>query len=197
MPEPGRKLRLNQAIAKTGLCSRRKADELIASGKVKLNGKTCLAFNAEIDTACDNLEVDGQPLSFKQFSYVLLNKPKGVVTTTSDERGRAKVTDLLPKTLRHLKPVGRLDRDSEGLLILTNDGDLASKLTHPRQHVPKRYRVKVKGALSKRHLSQLEAGVPLEDGLTLPAEVTLLSKTETDSELEITIVEGRNRQIRS
>ncbi|HEY9793825.1 MAG TPA: pseudouridine synthase [Candidatus Obscuribacterales bacterium] len=189
-------MRLNQAIAKTGLCSRRKADEFIASGQVKLNGKICRDFNAEVDPDRDHLEVAGKSLAFKEFAYVMLNKPKGVVTTMSDEEGRRKVIDLLPTHLRHLKPVGRLDMNSEGLLILTNDGDLALRLTHPRHHLPKRYYVKVKGNLGNEAIAQLRAGIPLEEGVTLPARVKNVQRSKTSTELEITIVEGKNRQLR-
>lgn len=196
MRDEGRHLRLNQAIAKTGLCSRRKADELIAAGKVTVNGEVCTTFSATIDIETDELKVDGKRLRFKQFQYVALHKPAGVVTTMSDEQGRECVVDLLPENLRHLKPVGRLDMYSEGLLILTNDGDLALRLTHPRHHLTKVYWVKVRGHIQQRELRMIEKGVPLEDGPTLPAGVKLLETNKTYSELEITLVEGRNRQIR-
>jgi 23S rRNA pseudouridine2605 synthase len=161
-----------------------------------LNGTVCRDFNAEVDPDVDRLEVDGKPLPFKQFTYVMLNKPPGVVTTTSDEQGRKTVIDLLPPELKHLKPVGRLDMYSEGLLILTNDGDLALRLTHPRHHLPKRYAVRIRGCITDRQLQLLVNGVPLEDGITLPAQVRLRDRNKNQSELELTLIEGRNRQIR-
>jgi 23S rRNA pseudouridine2605 synthase len=189
-------LRLNQAIAQTGYCSRRKADELIAAGKVRVNGVTCTEFGRDIDPAHDQLEVGGKRLSFKTNVYVALNKPRGVVTTTADEQDRKTVLHLLPKDLRHLKPVGRLDMYSEGLLILTNDGDFALKLTHPRHHVPKLYIVRVAGELSDKHARLLANGVELEDGKTAPADVDIVERNKSYTEVEITLREGRNRQIR-
>jgi 23S rRNA pseudouridine2605 synthase len=189
-------LRLNQAIAQTGLCSRRKADELIAAGKVRVNGITCTDFSRDVDPDNDSLEADGELLSFKTHTYVALHKPVGIVTTTSDEQDRETVIDLLPKKLRHLKPVGRLDMYSEGLLILTNDGDFALKLTHPRHHLPKLYLIRLRGPLSDKHANMIARGVPLEDGKTLPAKVRIVERNKTYTEVEITLVEGRNRQIR-
>lgn len=189
-------MRLNQAIAQTGLCSRRKADELISAGKVRVNGITCTDFSRDVDPDKDFLEADGKQLSFKAYAYVALNKPVGIVTTMSDEQGRESVIDLLPKKLRHLKPVGRLDMYSEGLLILTNDGEFALRLTHPRHHLPKFYRIRVRGSITEKHLNMLAKGIQLEDGKTLPAKVRLLDRNKSYSEVEITIVEGRNRQLR-
>lgn len=189
-------MRLNQAIAQTGYCSRRKADELIAAGKVRVNGVAVTEFGLQIDPDRDELEVGGQRLSFKAYKYVVLNKPAGVVTTTSDDQDRETVLHLLPKDLRHLKPVGRLDMYSEGLLILTNDGDFALKLTHPRHHVPKLYIVRVAGELSDKHARLLAKGVELEDGKTSPAEVYIVERNKSYTEVEITLREGRNRQIR-
>jgi 23S rRNA pseudouridine2605 synthase len=194
--EASTRLRLNQAIAKTGLCSRRKADELIAAGKVKINGITCRDFNATIDTETDHLDVNGKALSFKQYQYILLNKPRGVLTTVTDDRGRKTVMHVLPRELRHLKPVGRLDMNSEGLLILTNDGEFALKMTHPRHHLPKLYEVIVRGSVPDEALDLLADGVPLEDGVTLPANVELLERTAQQTVIHITLREGKNRQIR-
>lgn len=189
-------MRLNQAIARTGFCSRRKADELIAAGKVRINGEVCTDFSRDIDPDFDKLEVSGKSLSFKEHTYVALHKPAGIVTTMSDEKQRETVIDLLPPKLRHLKPVGRLDMYSEGLLLLTNDGEFALRLTHPRHHLPKVYAVKVTGSVTDAHAQLLAKGVPLEDGKTLPAKVTILERNKSYTELEITLVEGRNRQIR-
>lgn len=196
MSESGERLRLNQAIAKTGLCSRRNADELIAAGRVYVNGVKSKDFNRLVDPAVDELTVDGKPIAVKKYVYIAMNKPAGVVTTTSDERSRQTVIDLLPDSLRHVKPVGRLDMYSEGLLLLTNDGDFTQRLVHPSQHMPKVYWVKVKGQLQNSDLIALQSGIPLEDGFTLPAGVRLVERNKTYTEIEITLIEGRNRQIR-
>src|SRR5262245_57783471 len=133
--------RLNQAIAKSGLCSRRNADALIAAWRVRVNGETVRDYNAQVDPESDEIAVDGKPLAIHDYVYIAVYKPRGVVTTVSDEKGRKSVMDLLPAKFRHLRPVGRLDMNSEGLLIFTNDGDLTQKITHPAHHLPKHYRV--------------------------------------------------------
>jgi 23S rRNA pseudouridine2605 synthase len=189
-------MRLNQAISRTGYCSRRNADELIAAGKVKVNGKVVLDFSCQIDPDMDDLVVEGKKLQFSHLIYVAMNKPPGVVTTMSDESGRETVVDLLPGKLKSLKPVGRLDMYSEGLLILTNDGHFAQQLTHPSAHLHKTYEIEVRGTISDKHLQMMASGVELEDGWTLPAKVKLISRNKTYSEFEISIREGRNRQIR-
>lgn len=142
------------------------------------------------------LEVDRKLLSFKSLTYVLLNKPSGVVTTRADEQGRETVLDLLPDNLQHLKPVGRLDMYSEGLLILTNDGELAQKLTHPSHEKAKQYEVEVRGFVKDADIKRLQKGIDLEDGRTLPAKVTVFERNKSYSALSMTIREGRNRQIR-
>lgn len=189
-------MRLNQAIARTGYCSRRKADELIAAGKVRVNGKVVQDFGIQIDPDEDDLVVEGKQLQFSHLIYVAMNKPPGVVTTMSDESGRETVIDLLPNKLRSLRPVGRLDMYSEGLLLLTNDGHFAQRLTHPSMHLYKTYELELRGTISDKHLKMMASGVELEDGKTLPAKVKLISRNKTYSEIEISIMEGRNRQIR-
>lgn len=196
MPDKSESLRLNQALSKTGYCSRRKADELIAAGRVSVNGEVTKEFWQPIDPARDRLSVDGKPLSIKRYLYIALHKPAGVLTTTKDDHGRGHVLELLPAELRHLRPVGRLDMYSEGLLILTNDGDLTQQLTHPVHHMPKLYHAKVHGFITDHVLKQLSSGVLLEDGPTQPAKVKLLNRNKSYSELEITLREGRNRQVR-
>lgn len=189
-------LRLNRALAQTGYCSRRKADQLIADGKVRVNNVVVKDFNREIDPQRDSLSVEGTRLSFKKHVYIALHKPAGVVTTMSDEQGRKTVMDLLPPNLRHLRPVGRLDMYSEGLLLLTNDGDLCQTLTHPVHQKTKLYRITVRGKVANNDLTKLAQGIYLEDGLTLPAKVRLITRDQSSSEFEMTLVEGRNRQIR-
>ncbi|HEY9772183.1 MAG TPA: pseudouridine synthase [Planktothrix sp.] len=190
------KYRLNRAIAATGYCSRRKADELIAQGRVKVNDKLTTDFSFEVDPDLDDLQVDGQNISVKKFEYILMYKPPGIVTTCEDEYGRRNVIDLLPVEVRHVRPVGRLDLDSEGLLILTNDGELAQGLAHPSNHVFKRYEVTVSGDITSAALARMASGIELEEGKTLPAKVRLIKKAGRNSRFEISIREGRNRQIR-
>ena len=149
-----------------------------------------------VDMANDVLSVDGKKLIANAMTYIALNKPPGFITTVADERGRETVLDLLPERLRFVKPVGRLDMYSEGLLILTNDGDFDQLLTHHKHHLPKLYFVKVKGQFTKTDFSKLRRGVVLEDGLARPATCEVISCNKTYSELEITLTEGRNRQIR-
>lgn len=189
-------IRLNQAIAQSGQFSRRRANELVLAGRVKVNGKPASSFTALVDPKADRLEVDGKALSSRAFVYVLLHKPKGIITTCSDEKGRLSVLNLLPETLQHLKPAGRLDRDSQGLLLMTNDGPLIQALTHPKAHVPKTYRVTVKGLLDKAAQDSLARGVKLSDGITLPGKVRLIESKPGKSSFEIVIHEGKNRQIR-
>lgn len=191
-------LRLNQAIAKTGFCSRRAADELIAAGRVKLNGKTTREFS-QLVTDKDKLTVDGKDIAVKRLTYVAMYKPFGIVTTCQDEKDRQTILDLLPENLSHLRPVGRLDLASEGLIILTNDGDLTQKLTHPSMHTGKCYVVTVKGVIKTQDLKLMASGVELDDGKTMPAKVRLIgrpSERSTTSTFELVITEGRNRQIR-
>ncbi|HEY9678074.1 MAG TPA: pseudouridine synthase [Drouetiella sp.] len=188
--------RLNRAIAATGFCSRRRADQLIAAGKVKVNGAVTTDFNFAVDLSKDKLEIDGKFLRQKQYDYVVLHKPRGVVTTCNDEMGRESVLQVLPRSLSHLKPVGRLDMESEGLLLLTNDGELANELTHPSKHVFKRYEALVEGRITDATLKTMSRGMRLDDGMTLPARVSLIRRNKDESIFEIAIQEGRNRQIR-
>lgn len=189
-------MRLNQAIARSGYCARRKADELIAAEQVEVNGVVVTNFGLQIDIDEDVIYVEGRKLSFMNHIYVVMNKPPGVVTTMSDESGRTTVIDLLPEKLRSLRPVGRLDMYSEGLLLLTNDGHLAQRLTHPSMHLPKKYEIKVRGRVEDAQLQSMSKGIMLDDGMTLPAKVKLVSRNNSYSEFEISITEGRNRQIR-
>jgi 23S rRNA pseudouridine2605 synthase len=190
------KLRLNRAIAATGICSRRDADELVKARRVKVNGVIVDDLSMQVDLAKDRIQVDGKPLYKKAYDYVVLYKPKGVVTTCDDEKGRRTVLDLLPPDLQHLKPVGRLDRDSEGMIILTNDGALAQTLTHPSHHIDKTYRVTVDGHIDQNALKTLSEGVRLSEGMTQRAHVHSLKRSGNLSTFVIVISEGRNRQIR-
>lgn len=184
-------------MARHGVASRRACEEIIASGRVKVNGKTVDTPGTSVNPARDRIEVDGRELGQpEKFVYILLNKPRGYLSTARDPRGRKKVTDLLEGVQERVFPVGRLDYDSEGLLLLTNDGELTYHLTHPSHRVPKTYRVRVRGVPAPQELDQLSRGVKLEDGLTAPAGIHFIEDRDGNALLDVTIHEGRNRQIR-
>jgi 23S rRNA pseudouridine2605 synthase len=190
-------VRLQKLIASTGLSSRRKAEMLIASGRVSVNGKIVTELGTKVDPARDHVKVDGKHLTSAQpFVYLLLNKPKNVMSTLDDPGGRTTVKDFLRGVYVRVFPVGRLDFDSEGLMLLTNNGELAQALLHPRYHVPKTYLIKVKGVLKDEEITRLERGIRLEDGMTSPAHVKKVRKAEANSWLEITIREGRKHQVK-
>lgn len=190
-------VRLQKLIAGTGLASRRKAEELITSGRVTINGSVVKELGTKVDPDRDHVKVDGKHLRAAQpYVYVILNKPKNVMSTLGDPEGRPTVKDFLRGVSVRVFPVGRLDFDSEGLMLLTNHGDLAQALLHPRYHVPKTYLIKVKGVLNDAEIGTLERGVKLEDGLTAPAKVQKISRAESNSWLEVTIHEGRKHQVK-
>lgn len=190
-------VRLQKMIAGSGLASRRKAEQLIAAGRVTVNGKVVTELGTKVDPSRDHVKVDGKHLSAAQpFVYLMLNKPKHVMSTLNDPGGRPTVKDFLHGVSVRVFPVGRLDFDSEGLMLLTNHGELAQALLHPRYHVAKTYLIKVKGILTDEEILQLERGVKLEDGMTAPAQVKKISKAEQNSWLEITIREGRKHQVK-
>jgi 23S rRNA pseudouridine2605 synthase len=183
--------RLQKVLAKSGLGSRRTCEQLIVDGRVRVNGAPA-RLGQRADGAHDHIEVDGIPLPVREgLAYYLLNKPVGVVCSAADPQGRQTVLDLLPEAPR-VFPVGRLDITSEGLLVVTNDGELAFQLTHPSFGVTKEYVVEVEGKFSKDAVGQLRRGVQLEDGLTAPAKVSQLAPNSA----RISIHEGRNRQVR-
>ena len=185
--------RLQKIIAQAGICSRRAAEKLILDGKVSVDGKIVSELGAKANYN-QKIIVDGKILNFDtEKIYILLNKPRGYVSTAHDERNRKKITDLLGKNFpERVYPVGRLDLNSEGLILLTNDGDLTNLLIHLRYKVKKTYRAKISGELTEEKLDLLRAGIELDDGLTAPAEIYLIDKDL----VEITIHEGRNRQVR-
>ncbi len=183
--------RLQKVLAATGWGSRRSCEELIAAGRVTVNGEVA-ELGRRVDPNVDLIEVDGAPVGVKPgLVYYLLNKPTGVVTTAKDTHGRTTVVELVPSTPR-VFPVGRLDIDTEGLLLMTNDGDLAHRITHPSHGIEKEYLVHVRGRVTPGQLRQLRDGVELEDGMTAPAQASQPSP----GVLRITIHEGRNRQVR-
>ncbi len=195
--EPRPAVRLQKVIADSGLSSRRKAEEMITAGRVTVNGRVVRELGTKVDPARDHVKVDGRHLKpVPPHVFVMLNKPKGCVSSLSDPAGRPTITDLLSGVRLRVFPVGRLDFDSEGLLLLTNDGALAQALLHPRYHVAKTYAIKVKGVLSEDEIASLERGVLLEDGPTGKAIVKKGGKAEKNSWLEITIFEGRKHQVK-
>ena len=193
-------MRLQKYLSRAGIASRRKAEELMAEGRVSVNGKTCEELGTKIQAGKDRVEVDGKVVALPQSHvYVLVNKPRGYITSLDDPEDRPIVTDLLPKNMPRIWPAGRLDWDSEGLLLMTDDGELTHALTHPSHHVPKGYAVKVKGKLSNDspEVVRLREGVEIEDGeLTLATQVAVRGFTDKHTWLEFVIEEGKNRQIR-
>ena len=193
----GEGIRLNRFLAENGLGSRRKTEELITAGRVSVNGQTVTDLGTRVDPVRDKVSVDGQPLSIsKELVYIVLNKPRGYVVSHADEKGRQTIFDLLPPGAANLNYAGRLDKNSEGLLLLTNDGELINRLTHPNFKVEKVYKVDVSPRLSRNSITQLREGVPIEGGMTLPAGVYVKSEHEGGMSLKIVIREGRKRQIR-
>jgi 23S rRNA pseudouridine2605 synthase len=193
--------RLQKLIAAAGLASRRHAEELIEAGEVTVNGETVRELGTKADPSRDHIKVRGRLinplLEQREKVYVLLNKPRGYLTALSDPEGRPLVTELVPQSLGRLHPVGRLDFNTEGLLILTNDGGLTNHVTAARNHVRKVYEVKVKGVPSEEQIGRLRRGVRLDDGArTAPAEIRRLDETETNAWFEVVLREGRNQQIR-
>lgn len=190
-------IRLQKLIAGSGLASRRKAELLIAAGRVTVNGTVVTELGTKVDPDRDHVKVDGKHLRATQpYVYLMLNKPKHVMSTLDDPGGRTTVKQCLHGVSVRVFPVGRLDFDSEGLMLLTNNGELAQALLHPRYHVPKTYLIKVKGVLTDDEIRALQRGVKLEDGMTGPAAVKKIRKAEQNSWLEITIHEGRKHQVK-
>lgn len=188
--------RLQKVIAQAGLASRRQAERLITQGCVTVNGQVVTTLGTTVDPAVDVVVVNGRRLSWRTpFVYVLLHKPRGYVTTCDDEQGRPTVFDLLKRQPVRLFPVGRLDVNSEGLLLLTNDGRLANRMLHPRYRLPRTYLVKIQGLITEEEVEQLRRGVKLEDGRTLPAQAQVIRRAAKSCWLRLTLYEGRHRQI--
>ncbi len=188
-------MRIHKLMADCGVASRRKSEEMISGGMVMVNGRRA-TIGQIVDSETDQITVRGQKLAVsKTHVYYLVNKPRGVVSTTSDPEGRRTVTSLV-KSKKRLYPVGRLDYDSEGLMLLTDDGDLAQRLTHPKYEVNKTYRVLVKGVITNKAITYLKEGVTIEGKKTAPAIVEIAEKQPHNTWIDITIHEGRNRQIR-
>ncbi|MDD7194395.1 MAG: pseudouridine synthase [Clostridiaceae bacterium] len=190
------KIRLQKFLSEAGIASRRKAEEMIRSGLVKVNGKIA-NIGDSVDPKTDSVSVGGKKVKKENsLRYILLNKPRGYVTTTDDDLGRKCVLELVSGVKERIYPVGRLDRISEGALILTNDGEFANAMMHPSKHVPKTYRVTVRPGITSEQVDILSTGVDIDGRMTAPADVRVLSKEEGRAVLEIVLYEGRNRQIR-
>ena len=191
------KIRIQKMIADSGYCSRRKAEELISKGRVKLNGHP-----VKLGDKCgfhDLITIDGERIYMprkRNFVYIMMNKPRGYVTTVSDELDRRCVMDLLEGVEERVYPIGRLDRNSEGLLLFTNDGEFANSIMHPSRHIAKTYRVNVRPDISDDQLVQLSSGIEIDGRKTMPANVVVKEKQQGRVVMLITIHEGRNRQIR-
>lgn len=189
-------IRLQKYMADCGIASRRKCEELIAAGLVKVNGETA-QIGDKIAPKRDVISVNGRKITQdKGYVYVMLNKPRGFVTTMSDEMDRKCVAQLVADVGKRIYPIGRLDRDSEGLLLFTNDGEFANSLTHPSKHIAKNYRVTVKPKITQEQLNILSSSIMIDGRETLPATVNVIADDPDRTVLEIILYEGRNRQIR-
>ncbi|MCL6515755.1 pseudouridine synthase [Alicyclobacillus sp.] len=188
--------RLQKVLARAGVASRRRCESLIAEGRVTVDGVVVTELGTKVDPDLHEIAVDGRPVNRERPVCILLHKPTSYVTTVRDPQGRRTVLDLITGVDARLYPVGRLDYDSSGLLLLTNDGELTHRLLHPAHHVDKTYRVTVVGMPERSELERLRRGIPLEDGPTQPAQVRALRLHPVESVLELTIHEGRNRQVR-
>ena len=189
-------VRLQKFMADSGVASRRKSEELIAAGKVKVNGKVA-QIGDKVDPKNDVVSVNGRKLAKETgYVYLMLNKPRGYVTTMSDEMERKCVAELVADVGKRVYPVGRLDRDSEGLLLFTNDGEFANAMTHPSRHISKTYRVSVRPKITDEQITVLTSSLMIDGRKTLPADVRVVSSEDDKSVLEIVLYEGRNRQIR-
>ncbi len=190
-------MRINKYIAKSTGCSRRQADELILAGKVRVNNKVCEDLSTLVFENDDKIELDGQDIKLDiPLLYIMMNKPKGLVVTRSDEWDRKTVYSILPQEFAFVKPVGRLDKDSEGLLLLTNDGEMINKILHPKYKLEKVYQVIVAGKVNKGQLTKLREGIDIGDGITQPAGVYIRRNDERKTTLKFVLKEGRKRQIR-
>ncbi len=189
--------RLQKVMAQAGVASRRKSEDLIVAGKVKVNGETVTELGTRVSLA-DRIEVEGVQIVKEEAIYYLLYKPRGIISTANDEKGRKTVVDFFPEVEERIYPVGRLDYDTSGIIIMTNDGEFAYLMTHPKFEIKKTYIAKTKGIPRREDLRKLERGIKLEDGMTAPARVKTISVDQKAKAaiIEITIHEGRNRQVR-
>ncbi len=188
--------RLQKVMAQAGVGSRRACEELIRANRVRVNGKVA-TLGQKVHPKRDSIVVDGIPLGAQEPKrYLILHKPFGYITTVKDQFDRKNILDLLPQIQERIYPVGRLDYDSDGLVFLTNDGELAHKVMHPRFELPKTYLVQVKGKITMDAVYRLRRGIMLEDGPTAPAQVSVIKSSQEKSTITLTLIEGRNRQVR-
>ncbi len=189
-------MRINKFLADKGIASRRHADEMISAGRIKINGVVA-TLGAAVEEG-DTVLVDDVPVSMdeKKLEYYIMNKPKGVVCTVADDRGRKTVMELLPEGVGRVFPVGRLDYATEGLLLFTNDGDLSYRLTHPTSEIPKTYMVKLEGTMTEKDLNPIRSGVELDGVLTRKCKAHIVETHKEYTKVHITITEGKNRQVR-
>ncbi len=191
-------VRLQKMLADCGVASRRKSEELIRNGQVKVNGRVA-EIGDKVDPYADKVYVKGKRVTAAakpKHRYIMLNKPRGYVTTMSDERGRKCIAELIEDIEERVYPIGRLDKDSEGMLLLTNDGEFANHIMHPKKHINKVYRVTVRPSINEEQVEKLQTGIVLDGRKTAPAQVRVVTKQEGRVVLEIVLREGRNRQIR-
>lgn len=189
------KTRLNKYIASSGICSRRDADALIEQGKVNVNGKKVQELGFLVGEK-DKVFIDGKLIHPKKLEYYRFYKPAGYITTSDDEKGRKTIYDILPEEMKKLNPVGRLDKDSTGLLIMTNDGDLINQLTHPSVKVPKIYIVRIDGRINQNHINQMALGIEIEEGKKAYADVGVIEISNKSTLMQVVLYQGLNRQIR-
>lgn len=187
-------MRINKFLAAAGVASRRECDKLIADGKVKVNGKIA-TLGIEVNES-DEVFVEDRKVVIQKNEYYILNKPKGYICSVSDDKGRKTVMDLMPANVGRIYPVGRLDYDSEGLLILTTDGELAQKLTHPSNEIPKTYLVKIEGTLTEAALNPIRSGIEIDGYVTKKCKAHIVETNKAYTKIHITITEGKNREVR-
>lgn len=195
-PRSSDRHRLQKVLALAGLGSRRKCEQLITTGRVEVDGQTVIELGTRVDPHAQEIRVDGEPLAKARLVYYLVNKPPGVVSTNYDPAGRPRVIDLIPPSRERIYTVGRLDMSSEGLILVTNDGELANQLTHPRYGVQKTYNALVAGEPTREDLEQLTSGVHLAEGVARATRVAVKSSHKDSTSLEIVLQEGKNREIR-
>lgn len=189
-------MRINKFLAESGVASRRNCDALIKDGLVTVNGKVA-TLGMDIDENHDSVSVDGKRINVvKKYSYYMMNKPKGYVCTVKDDKDRKTVMDLLPPSVGRVFPVGRLDYDSEGLLLFTNDGDLSNRLMHPSSEIPKTYLVKIEGSIPDEAIEKLKRGVIIDGVKTKKCNIKIVDETKSFTKFHVTVTEGRNREIR-
>ena len=189
-------MRIQKFLSRAGVASRRKAEAMVLEGRVRVNGTVVTELGTKVEPSRDHVEVDGTPVSLPDATWIRFHKPSGVLCTAEDTHGRRTIYDVLPREHRTLRYVGRLDLETEGLLLLTNDGDLANRLQHPRYRVEREYHVSVKGVPSEEDVARLREGVELDDGPARPVRVEVVAPVKDNGNLKIVMTEGRKREVR-